>query len=390
MTKKRKICVVTGSRAEYGILFWLLKEICGDGGLKLQLAVTGAHLSVEYGLTYKQIKEDGFNVNAKIPVLSSKYADTELGIAKAISKGVLGFVKAYRKLKPDMVVLLGDRYEIFAAAVAAYVARIPIAHIHGGEITAGCLDEGFRHAITKMSYIHFPSVAKYAQRIIRMGESPDRVFVFGSPAVDGIKKCELLSKHQLEKELNFLLDNPIAVVTYHPETLGNAEPLGQIRNLLEALDILGLRTVFTFPGADIGSSIIYKQILQYAKKNQAKVRIFNSLGQRRYLSLLKCADIMIGNSSSGIHEAPSFKLPVVNIGRRQEARYKAANVIDCVCITESIVKAARIALSKEFKKRLINLKNPFGDGRTSSRIKETLKNIKIGKGLLAKTFYTGK
>jgi len=390
MAKKRKICVVTGSRAEYGILFCLLGKIIQDKDLKLQLVVTGAHLAKEYGLTYKQIEKDGFRIDARIPIIDPKNSDTELGINKAIARGILGFAQAYKKIRPDIVVLLGDRYEIFAAAIAAYVARIPIAHIHGGETTAGAIDEGFRHSITKMSYIHFPSIRQYAKRIIRMGESPDRVFVFGSPAIDCIKKVKLLPKRQLEKELGFLLDNPFAVVTYHPETLGGIDCFSQAKNLLKALDILNLRVVFTYPGADIGSSIIYREIVRYTKRNSHKAKVFNSLGQVRYLSLLRYADLMIGNSSSGIHEAPSFKLPVVNIGNRQKDRYKAINVIDCACSVESIVKAAKVSLNKKFKKKLINLKNSFGDGKASNRIKKILKLVKINTELSAKHFYDDK
>lgn len=384
---KRKICVVTGSRAEYGLLYWLMYEINNDPDLELQIVVTGMHLSPEFGLTFQEIEKDGFFIDKKVEMLLS--SDTENGISKSIGLGVIGFADAFQDLKPDIIVLLGDRFEALAAAIAAMVAKIPIAHIHGGEATEGIIDEAIRHSITKMATIHFPCTDKYAKRIKQLGEPEERIYNFGMPGLDNIYRLKLLNKEELETELNIKFRKYTAIVTYHPVTLENNTAERQIDNLLKALKEFDLQVIFTSANADTNSRIINKKIDKFVKTNPAKYRFYYSLGQIKYLSLLKYVDIMIGNSSSGITEAPCFKLPVVNIGNRQKGRVKAANIIDCDYTVNGIQKAISKGLSTDFIYKIKDMKNPydkFEDGKTSSRIKEVLKNIKINQLLLMKSF----
>ncbi len=382
---QRKICIVTGSRAEYGHLYWLLKAVKDDPGLALQVVVTGAHLSSAFGSTVNVIRQDGFVVSGKVGVLSS--AGKEVPMTRAISRGIDGFSDVYKKLAPDVVVVLGDRYEIFAAAVAAYVMRIPLAHIHGGEVTAGALDEAFRHSITKMAGIHFPATKLYAQRIIRMGEPPERVFMYGAPGMDNMKGLKFLSKKELVQELGISGCRPLAAVTYHPVTLEDNTAGRQMAHVLEALDQFSGDIIFTMPNADTGHSAIADKINSYVKRNSGRARAFTSLGHMRYLSLLGYADIMIGNSSSGIVEAASFRLPVVNIGDRQQGRVKARNVIDCGCTVVEIKKAIQRGLSGAFRNSLRGMKNPYGCGGASMKIKEKLKHIRINEDFLKKEFF---
>jgi UDP-hydrolysing UDP-N-acetyl-D-glucosamine 2-epimerase len=383
--KQRKICIITGTRAEYGLLYRLLRAIKDDKSLKLQIIASGTHLSKEFGLTYKQIIKDGFIINKK--VRSIFYSQGEISLARSIAIACMGFEQALKKLKPDIVVILGDRYEMFAAAVAAYTLQIPIAHIHGGEVTAGVLDEAFRHSITKMAYLHFPCIKQYADRIIRMGESPRRVFVAGALGIENIKRLNLLSKSGLEKALNFRFKRKTAVITYHPETLGKVSSQKQIKELLEAINPFKMDFIFTSPGAEAGSGIIREYIKKYVKKNKKRAEFFDSLGQIRYLSLLKYADLMIGNSSSGIIEAPSFRLPVVNIGDRQKQRYRCLNILDCKCSQKEIKRAIKKALSTGFRNKIAKVKSPFGKGETSAKIKKMLKTILLDKDILKKEFY---
>ncbi|MFH1846208.1 MAG: UDP-N-acetylglucosamine 2-epimerase [Candidatus Omnitrophota bacterium] len=384
---KRKICVVTGSRAEYGHLYWLLRAVEEDPSLKLQTVITGTHLSPEFGSTIDEIKKDGFGISGKVKILSS--ADKEEEMTKSIGRGMKGFTDILKKLNPDIVVILGDRFEVFSAAIAAYVLRIPVAHIHGGELTEGALDEGFRHSITKMASIHFPAAKIYADRIIRMGESPQRVFAFGAPGLDNIRGLDLLTKKELEDSLGFKIEKPTAVVTYHPVTLEKNTASVQMEELLSALDSFDMRIIFTMPNADTGYKVITGKIKKYAAKNKKHVKVFTSLGQIRYLSLLKYADLMVGNSSSGIVEAPSFRLPVVNIGDRQKGRIKPDNVIDCGYSSSEIKKAVKKALSPLFIGSLAKMKNPYGTENVSVRIKDKLKKIKLGEGLIKKEFFDG-
>jgi UDP-hydrolysing UDP-N-acetyl-D-glucosamine 2-epimerase len=383
ISRKRKIAVVTGTRADYGLLYWVLQKIHEDPELILQLVVTGMHLSPEFGLTVKEIEADGFPIAERVEMLLS--SDTEVGISTSIGLGAMGFAKAFNRLQPDILVLLGDRFEILAAATAAMVARIPIAHIHGGESTEGLIDEPIRHAVTKMSHIHFPAADLYAKRIRQMGEDPEKIFTFGAPGLDHIYLTDLPERQDLESGLGIDLTQRVAVITYHPVTLEFSTARGHVGNLLGAVRNRDLTLVFTYANADTGGRVI-NQMIEAFVKNEPHAHAFPSLGQRLYLGLLRIADVMIGNSSSGIIEAPSFKLPVVNIGDRQRGRVKAANVIDCGVEQPEISRALDQALRKEFRDSLEGLINPYGTGQTSSQIVSTLKQIRLGEELLKKRF----
>lgn len=382
---KRKICIVTGSRAEYGLLYWIIKGIHEDPGLELQLIATGMHLSPEFGLTIKKIEKDGFPVADRVEMLLS--SDTESAISTSMGLGMIGFAKAYERLKPDMIIVLGDRFEILSAVASAVPFRIPIAHIHGGESTEGSMDESFRHAITKMSHIHFPSTQEYKKRIVQMGEKPAHVFCFGAPGLDNIKRLNLLDKREISNALNLPVDKEWGIVTYHPVTLGKESSEIHIKEILHALGgFHNIHWVFTLPNADTESRIIIKNVEYYIQKNPKSASLFSSLGQLKYLSLLKHAAVMIGNSSSGIIEAPSFKLPVVNIGERQKGRIRAKNIIDVsVCEKKPIRHAIKKAVFGKFRDSLQGLKNPYGNGKASEKIIGILKTIPLS-DILQKKF----
>ena len=382
---KRKICIVTGTRAEYGLLYWIIKGIHEEPELELQLIVTGMHLSPEFGLTVREIEKDGFPIAEKVEMLLS--SDTETAIATSMGLGMIGFAKAYERLKPDILVVLGDRFEILSAVASAVPFRVPVAHIHGGEATEGVTDELFRHAITKMSHIHFPSNKVYANRIIQMGESSQNVFCFGSPALDNVYKLSLLNREKLFQELGLPQNKKIGVVTYHPVTLEKDTVELHMNELLKALQGFNeLYWVFTLPNADVGGRIIIKMINDFISKNSESGKSFTSLGQLKYLSLLKYATVMVGNSSSGIIEAPSFELPVVNITDRQGGRVRAENVIDePICEASRISSAINKAISREFRDTLKWLKNPYGDGDAVAGIVKTIKTISLS-GLIKKQF----
>jgi len=385
---KRKICVITGSRAEYGHLYPILKEIKHDPKLQLQLIATGMHMSSQFGLTCKNIEKDGFRITKKLHVL--RFDDSEVGITKSVGLGCSLFADTFAELKPNIVVLLGDRYELLSAAIAAYIGRIAIAHIHGGETTAGAFDEGIRHSISKMATIHFPATEDYRRRIIQMGENPKRVFNFGSPGLDYLKQCAFLTKDELSKDLKFDLTGQVALATFHPVTLENNTAKTQIQILLKAIQDFDFKVVFTAANADTQGTRINKQLKKFCRANPKKYSFIENLGQRRYYSCLKNFDVMIGNSSSGIVEAPSFGLPVVNIGDRQKNRVRAANVIDSDLKSAHIKRSIEKALSKKFIHSLKGVKNPyvrFRDGRASYRIKEVLKKIELSEGLLKKDFF---
>ena len=382
-TTKRKIAVVTGTRAEYGLLYWILRKIQEDSDLGLQLVVSGMHLSPEFGLTVREIETDGFPISEKVEMLLS--SDTEVGLSTSMGLGIMGFASAFSRLRPDILVLLGDRFEVLAAATAAVVARIPIAHIHGGESSEGAIDEAFRHAVTKMSHIHFPAADLYARRIRQMGEDPGKIFTYGAPGLDHICLTPLAERKELEKELRIDLTKGLAVVTYHPVTLEFSTARQHMANLLAAVRGRDLTLVFTYANADTGGRVINQMIEEFVA-NEPQAHAFPSLGQRRYLGLLRIADVMVGNSSSGITEAPSFKLPVVNIGDRQRGRMRAANVIDCGIEQHEIAQALDQALRKDFKERLSHLVNPYGSGQASARIVAVLKGVSIGEKLLKKKF----
>jgi UDP-N-acetylglucosamine 2-epimerase (non-hydrolysing)/GDP/UDP-N,N'-diacetylbacillosamine 2-epimerase (hydrolysing) len=376
MTSKRKICIVTGTRAEYGLLYWLIKEIADDNELHLQIIATGMHLSPEFGLTYRQIETDSFTIDAKVEMLLS--SDSPVGIAKSIGLGVIGFADALERLKPDILLLLGDRFEILAAAQAAMVARIPIAHIHGGETTEGAFDEQIRHAITKFAQWHFVAAEPYRQRVIQLGESPDRVFNFGSPGLDHLQYMNWLNRPALEQSLDLELRSPLFLVTYHPVTLDKQSPSIPMRELLMALDSFPNATVIlTYPNADTGGRILIEEIERWVSQNQHRAKAFVSLGQQRYLSLMGEADVIIGNSSSGLTEAPALKKATVNIGDRQKGRLKAKSVIDTPENRQDIIKGIYQALSKEFQSMLPSVESLYGRGNVSQQIKEKLKFVPL-------------
>jgi len=381
--KKRKICIVTGSRAEYGLLSGLMKEIRDDRSLVLQVVAAGMHLEDRFGNTYREIVKDGFVIDAKVDMKLER-DDDEL-ITRSVGRGIIGFGRAFNILKPDIIVLLGDRFETLAAASAAVLARIPIAHIHGGEVTEGAYDDSIRHAVTKLSFLHFTSHKNYKNRILRMGEDPKRVFNCGAPGIDNIKRTDYLSKNDLEKQLGIELGKDVALVTYHPTTLEKGQAKDQIKSLLRSLDQSGLRMIFTMPNADSEQLVIWNEIRRYVENNRKEARLFKSLGSIRYLSLLRYVGLMVGNSSSGIIEAPSFALPVVNIGDRQKGRIRAKNVIDSCNDANSIKNALKKAVSSSFVRSLKGMRNPFGDGHANQRIMKKIKTFDLSN--VKKKFY---
>lgn len=377
MSSKRKICVVTGSRAEYGLLYWLLRDIAADPELSLQIVATGMHLSPEFGLTYQQIEADGFSIDAKVEMLLS--ADTPVAVTKSLGLGVIGFADAYSHLQPDIVVLLGDRFEILAAAQAAMLARIPIAHIHGGETSEGAFDEGIRHAITKMAQWHFVAAEPYRQRVVQMGEAPDHVFNVGAPGLDHLQRSDMLTHAQLQQSLEMPLRNPLFLITYHPVTLGDRPPQSAMMELLNALREFDDATiVFTYPNADTGGRVLRQAIDDFVRQFSGRTKGYASLGQQRYLSLMRVADVIVGNSSSGLTEAPALKKATVNIGDRQKGRLKASSVIDAAENCEQITAAIRLALSAQFQAELPATKSLYGCGDASSAIVRQLKMVLPG------------
>lgn len=380
----KKICVVTGTRAEYGLLYWLLKEIEADDELQLQLIVTGAHLSPEFGLTYKTI-EDEFRIDKKIEMLLS--SDTAIGISKSMGLALISFGEAFVELEPDLLVLLGDRYEIFAAASAAMISRIPMAHIHGGELTEGAFDDAIRHSITKMAHLHFTATDEYRRRVVQLGENPDTVFNVGGMGIENIKRLKLLSKEEFEESIGFTLGQKNILVTFHPVTLENRVAKEQLKELLEAIDDLPqTRIIFTKANSDTDGRIINQMIDEYVFKNTHKSISFISMGQLRYLSALQFVDCVVGNSSSGLLEAPSFKIGTINIGDRQKGRIKAESVLDCEPTKASIAAAFEKLYSGEFQSSLKSVKNPYGDGCASRQIVLQIKNSNLD-NILKKVFH---
>jgi GDP/UDP-N,N'-diacetylbacillosamine 2-epimerase (hydrolysing) len=368
---KRKICVVTGTRAEYGLLRWVMQGIKDDPELQLQIIATGMHLSPTFGLTYKEIEKDGFQIDYRIETING--LDSPVGISESIAKGVRGCAVALNELQPDLVVLLGDRFEIFAAATAAMVARIPIAHIHGGESTEGLIDEAIRHSITKMSQIHFVAAPEYRDRVIQLGESPNNVFLVGGLGLDNIKQLTLLDKVALEDVLGLKFKSRNLLVTFHPVTLENDTAAQQMNELLQVLAGLKDTTlIFTFPNADTGGRLIIKMIEEFVNSNP-NAYSYKSLGQLLYLSCLQFIDGVLGNSSSGLTEVPSFKKGTINVGDRQLGRLKAESVINCEPSQAGIKQALNVLYSLDFQHKLSTVTNPYGDGGASHKVLEIIR-----------------
>ncbi|RPF75006.1 MAG: UDP-N-acetylglucosamine 2-epimerase (hydrolyzing) [Rickettsiales bacterium TMED289] len=369
------ITVITGTRADYGLLYWLIKDLNNNPKFKLNIVATGSHLSKIHGNTFKEIEKDGFKIKQKIKILGSK--DDSLNTSLSTSRAIKGFAEYFNNNKVDLVIILGDRYEILASCIAAMLSKIPLMHIHGGELTSGAYDDSIRHAITKMSHYHCTTNLEHMKRVIQLGENPERVKNFGAPGLEYLKRSNLLSKKDLSNELGFELNN-FFLFTYHPETLSNLSTSRQIKNILKALDSYkDYKILFTYPNADSDGKKIIKYIENYSKKNLSRSLIVPSLGQVKYLSALSACDLLIGNSSSGLIEAPSANVPTVNIGNRQENRTSAKSVINVENDTQKIVKSISKGLSKEFRSNKNIYNNPYGEGRTSQKIIEWLMKLDI-------------
>ncbi|MEE1979637.1 UDP-N-acetylglucosamine 2-epimerase [Shewanella xiamenensis] len=371
---KTKVAVFTGTRAEYGLLFWLLKDIQSDQTLQLQLLVSGMHLSPEFGETFKQIELDGFFIDEKIEILLS--SDSAVGTAKSMGLGVLGFADALARLAPNVLVILGDRFEALAAAQTAMILRIPVIHLHGGEITEGAYDDAIRHAITKLSYLHGTSTEAYRQRVIQLGEAPERVKNIGAIGLDHLKRAQFMDMPVLSDSLGFSLTKPYFLVTYHPVTLGEEAPETSFQALLDALDVYSdYQVILTYPNADDGGRRIIPILEAYAAANRKRVFAIPSLGQLRYLSAVKHASAVIGNSSSGIIEVPSFDVPTVNIGVRQQGRLAAKSVLHCPANKEAIEQAIKIAITRGYKADNEIINNPYGQGDSSAQVIAMIKSL---------------
>lgn len=372
----RKVAVFTGTRAEYGLLFWLLKDIQSDSELELQLLVSGTHLSPEFGNTFKQIECDGFVIDEKVEILLS--SDTPVGVAKSMGLGVLGFADALARLSPDVIVILGDRFEALAAAQTAMILRIPVVHVHGGEITEGAYDDAIRHAITKLSYLHCTSTDEYRRRVIQLGEESSRVRNVGAIGLDHLIRSTMMSVSELALSLKFPLRQPYMLVTYHPVTLADESPEESFQALLDSLDrYTDYQIILTYPNADDGGRRIIPMLEAYASLHPDRVLAIPSLGQERYLSAVKGAAVVVGNSSSGIIEVPAFDVPTVNIGERQKGRLSAKSVIDCAPVEQAITEAILLAVEGRYKTPGETISNPYGQGDTSGQIVSMLKTMQL-------------
>ena len=381
----RKICVVTGTRAEFGLLRWLMQEIQIEPELELQVLATGMHLSPEFGLTYREIEQAGFVINAKVEMLLS--ADTATAVTKSMGLGLISYADVYERLAPDLIVVLGDRFEIFAATAAALIAGIPVAHLHGGETTEGAFDEAIRHSITKMSHLHFVAAEEYRRRVIQLGEQPETVFLVGGLGIDAIKRIKLLDRETLEKSLDFKFGPRNLLITFHPVTLeGQNSSVQQMAELLAALDDLDdTHLLFTMPNADTGGRELAAMVNKFAATRQ-NVRVYSSLGQLRYLSCMKHVDAVVGNSSSGLAEAPSMGIATINIGDRQKGRLSASSVINCEPTQLSISGALSTVFEPSFRSTLMSTNNPYGGGGASQKIVEIIRKHEL-RGLLKKSFF---
>jgi GDP/UDP-N,N'-diacetylbacillosamine 2-epimerase (hydrolysing) len=380
----RKICVITGTRAEYGLMRWVMQGINDDPELTLQIIATGMHLSPEFGLTYRAIEQDGFKIDRKVEMLIS--SDTAVGTAKSMGLGLIGFADALGELKPDLIVVLGDRFEIFAAVAAALVARIPVAHLHGGETTEGAFDEALRHSITKMAHLHFVAAEEYRQRVIQLGEQPARVFLVGGLGIDNIKRLILLDRTELEAALDFKLGQKNLLITFHPVTLENSTAADQMGELLAALaELKNTNLIFTMPNADTDGRALIEMVHQFVAQHP-HARAYTSLGQLRYLSCIAQVDGVVGNSSSGLAEVPSFKKGTVNIGDRQRGRLQAESVINCAPARRGIGTALATLYDADFQASLSQVRNPYGEGGASERVVKIIKQIELN-GIAKKSFY---
>jgi GDP/UDP-N,N'-diacetylbacillosamine 2-epimerase (hydrolysing) len=380
----RKICVVTGARADYGCLRWVMDGISKTPGLELQTVATGMHLAPQFGLTYRDIERDGFRIHRKVEMLLS--SDTPPAVAKSMGLGISGFGDAFEQLKPDLLMVLGDRFEIFAAVAAATVARVPIAHAHGGETTEGAYDEALRHSITKMAHLHFVAAEDYRQRVMQLGEDPARVFLVGGLGIDNIKRLNLLARAELEATLEFQLGAKNLLVTFHPVTLEDNTSALQMTELLSALgEFSDTHLIFTLPNADTGGRAIIEMVEEFVAK-RPNARAYASLGELRYLSCVRQVDGVVGNSSSGLTEVPSLGVGTVNIGDRQRGRLKAASVIDAPPQRDAIMAAVRQLYSPAFKQRLTAVRNPYGDGGACERVVEVLQQTPLD-SILKKRFF---
>lgn len=376
--------MVTGSRAEYGLLRWVMEGIGQRLALELQVVVTGMHLSPEFGLSYREIEADGFPIDLKVEMLLS--SDTPVGLAKSMGLGLIGFGEALQRLRPDLMLVLGDRFEIFSAVAAALVARVPVAHLHGGEATEGAFDEAIRHSITKMSHLHFVAAEEYGKRVIQLGEHPDRTFIVGGLGVDSIKRLTLLDRAELEASIAFELGSRSLLVTFHPVTLDEEASSRQMEELLATLDTLqDTRLIFTMPNADTDGRALADMVAQFVA-DHANARAYGSLGQLRYLSCVRHVDGVVGNSSSGLTEVPSLGTGTINIGDRQRGRLKAKSVIDCSPDREAIEAALRHLYSRAFQATLPTVHNPYGDGGASDRIVQVLEDYPL-ESVLKKAFH---
>jgi len=385
MFDMRKIAVFTGTRAEYGLLYWIIKGLNESSKVELQLLVGGTHLSEKFGNTFLQIEQDGFVINNRLDFLDP--SDSSNGIAKSMGSALVQAEAVFSINKPDLLVVLGDRFELMAICQAAMLTRIPIAHIHGGEITEGLIDEAVRHSITKMSHLHFTSTEVYRNRVIQLGEQPQQVYNFGAPGIDNIKSLDLLDRQALAKSINFDIMDPFFIVTYHPVTLSNNGALEALENLLHVLDTYkNIKFVITYPNADTHNQGLINALDVFQKNNSDQVLLITSLGQLRYLSLLKYCELVIGNSSSGIIEAPAFHKPTVNIGCRQGGRIKGGTIIDSNENISSIKKSLDKAMSEDFKKKCFYEDNPYGSGGSSDKILKIIKSTPIN-NLIIKEFY---
>jgi GDP/UDP-N,N'-diacetylbacillosamine 2-epimerase (hydrolysing) len=380
----RKVCVITGARAEYGLLRWVMQGIKDDPMLTLQVIATGMHLSPEFGLTYKVIEHDGFKIDRKVEMLTS--SDTSVGITKSMGLGMIGFADAFHELQPDLIIVLGDRFEVFSAVSAALVARIPVAHLHGGETTEGAFDEALRHSISKMSHLHFVAAEVYRQRVIQLGESPDRVFLVGGLGIDSIKRMKLLDRVALEAAIDFKLGRKNLLITFHSTTLEMSTAEQQMQELLDALDTLkDAHLIFTMPNADVGGRGLIEMIQGYVDRHP-NARSYSSLGQLMYLSCIAQVDGVVGNSSSGLTEVPSFGKGTINIGDRQRGRLQAASIINCEPKKDSIVSALARLYSNEFQVSMSQVNNPYGAGGASVKVVDVIRNFPINE-IIKKTFY---